>query len=180
MSTGAKIGLGVGIGCAVAVLAVVLMFLFMGACTCSACSSCCAEISQAAKHAQKMEEIETAKLHAVGETVQMGSISVTVTDAQRQGETVVVTIGIDNEGYTEMALEPDMFALEDSSAKMYAVDEDKASMTVDGIQQGDVLASEASASFRAVFTVPPESTALILEIEDPEYGTTKRRWKLGL
>jgi hypothetical protein len=180
MSTGAKVGIGIAIGCAAAVLVLVLVLAFMGACTCSACSSCCAEMSKAAQHAQEMEEREAAKLREVGETVQVGSVSVTVSDAQRQGETVVVTADVQNESFTEVTLGPGMFRLEDSSARSHEVDMEKASLTMDGIEEDQPLAAEQSVTVRAVFTVPADSTGLILEVKAPDYGYGRRRYKLGL
>lgn len=180
MSTGAKVGIGIGIGCLATVLIIVTVFLLMGGFTCYACSSCCAEMSKAAQHAQEMEEREAAKLREVGETVQLGSVSVTVSDAQRQGETVVVTVDVENESFAEVTLGPQMFRLEDSAAKSYAVDMEKAAMTMEGIGEDQLLDAEQSVTVRAVFTVPAESTGMVLEVKAPEYGYGRRRYKLGL
>jgi len=180
LGTGAKIGIGIGIGCLVAVLVAGLVLLFMGACTCSACSSCCEGMAQMAQKQQEIEEREAAKLREVGETVQLGYVAVTISDAQRQGETVVVTADVENTSFDAVTLEPGMFRLSDASAKTYDVDADKAAMTMEGIQEGQSVESNATVTTRAVFTVPAESTGLVLEVKAPEYGYSKRRFKLGL
>lgn len=180
LGTGAKIGIGIGIGCLVAVLAVGLVLIFMGACTCSACSSCCEGMAQMAQKQQEIEEREAAKLREVGETVQLGYVSLTVSDAQRQGETVVVTAEVENTSFDAVTIGPGMFQLSDADARTYAVDMDKAAMTMEGIQDDQSVESNATITARAVFTVPATSTGLILEVKAPEYGYSKRRYKLGL
>lgn len=180
LGTGAKIGIGIGIGCLVAVLVAGLVLLFMGACTCSACSSCCEGMAQMAQKQQELEEREAAKLREVGETVELGYVSVTISDAQRQGETVVITAVVENTNFDAVTIGPEMFSLSDASAKTYGVDPDKAAMTMEGIQDGQSVESSASATTRAVFTVPAEATGLILEVRAPEHGYSKRRFKLGL
>jgi ferredoxin len=180
MSTGAKVGIGVAIGCVAAVAAVALVLAFMGACTCSACSSCCAEMTKAAQQAQELEEREARTLRNVGETVQMGSVAVTVSDAQRQGETVVVTVDLEDQDLTEVSIGPAMFTLEDSHAGTYAIDAHKASMTMQGLEGDTTLAAGEAVTVRAVFTLPAQSTGLVLVVEEPGYGTRTRRFKLGL
>jgi hypothetical protein len=180
LGTGAKIGIGIGIGCLVAVLVAGLVLLFMGACTCSACSSCCEGMAQMAQKQQEIEEREAAKLREVGETVQLGYVSLTVSDAQRQGETVVITADVENTSFDSVTLGPEMFQLSDADAKTYEVDMDKAAMTMEGIQVGQSVESSTTITTRAVFTVPAESVGLVLQVKAPEYGYTKRRYKLGL
>ncbi|MBW2261463.1 MAG: DUF4352 domain-containing protein [Deltaproteobacteria bacterium] len=180
LGTGAKIGIGIGIGCLVTVLAAGLILLFMGACTCSACSSCCEGMTQMAQKQQEIEEREAAKLREVGETVQFGHVSMTISDAQRQGETVVITADVENTSFDPVSIGPEMFKLSDSNAESYSVDADKAAMTLEGIQDGQSVESNATITTRAVFTVPAQSTGLVLEVKAPEYGYTKRRFKLGL
>ncbi len=180
LGTGAKIGIGIGIGCLVAVLAAGLVLMFMGACTCSACSSCCEGMAQMAQKQQELEEREAAKLREVGETVQLGYVSMTISDAQRQGETVVITAEVENSNFDAVTIGPEMFQLSDAGAKTYAVDPDKAAMTMEGIQDDQSVESNATVTTRAVFTVPAQSTGLILEVRAPEHGYSKRRFKLGL
>ena len=180
LGTGAKIGIGIGIGCLVAVLSVGLVLLFMGACTCSACSSCCESMSQMAQKQQEIEEREAARLREVGETVQLGFVSMTISDAQRQGETVVITADVENTSFDAVTIGPEMFSLSDADAETYAVDAEKAAMTMDGVQAGQSVESNATLTTRAVFTVPAEANGLILEVKAPEHGYSKRRFKLGL
>jgi hypothetical protein len=137
-------------------------------------------MAQMAQKQQEIEEREAAKLREVGETVQLGYVSVTISDAQRQGETVVVTAEVENTSFDAVTLDPAMFRLSDAAAKIYDVDADKAAMTMEGIQEGQSVESSATVTTRAVFTVPAESTGLVLEVKAPEYGYSKRRFKLGL
>jgi hypothetical protein len=180
LSTGAKVGIGIGVGCVAALLAIGLVLLFMGACTCSACSSCCEGMAEMAKKQQEIEAREAAKLREVGETVQLGYVSLTLQDAQRQGETVVVTAEVENTSFDTVTLGPEMFRLEDSDARTHTVDQDKAQMTMEGIQEDLGVEPDQTLTTRAVFTVPAASTGLVLEVKAPEHGYTKRRFKLGL
>jgi hypothetical protein len=180
MGTGAKVGIGIAIGCVTCVVVILVVMLFMGACTCQACSSCCQQMSDLAEKSREAEQREAAKLNSMGETVHVDSLAVMVTDAQRQETTLVVTLEIENTSMLDTQLEPTQFILEDSEARRYAVDSDKAEITEDGVQAGQIVEGEGTITVRAVFTVPAEATGLILEFKTAKPSTSSRRFGLGL
>lgn len=173
-------GIGIAIGCVAAIVVLMVAMLAMGACTCQACSSCCHQMSDLAEKSRQMEQREAARIHPMGETVHVDSLAVTVTDAQRQESTVVVTLQIENTSLVEEDLEPTQFIIEDSNGKRHAVDTQKARLTMDGVQPGQKMGPEETATTRAVFTVDERSTGLILEFKTPEPLSHRRRFSLGL
>ena len=180
LSTGAKVGIGVAIGCGSAVLAVLMALFLMGACTCKACASCCASMGDIAKTAQVQEEAESTSIWKVGETVQVMTLSFTVTDARRQEDTVVVTIEIENAGFDPFPLGAGMFLVEDGAGASFPVDVEKTAMTISGLAAGQEIASSEPSTVRTVFTIPQESTGLILVVSPESTGTSRRRISLGL
>ncbi len=180
MGTGAKVGIGIAIGCATAILVLLVVMLAAGACTCQACSSCCSQMNDLAQKSREMEERESARINAVGETVHVSTFAVMVSEAQRQESTVVVSLDIENTSSIEEELDPTQFILEDSAGKRYAVDREKARLTMDGVQAGDTIPAQSTRTVRAVFSVAPEAKGLVLQFKTPAPSTYSRRFGLGI